>query len=165
MTVTINDSSNDSDTFSDESEDLEGGDTDSGDDSGDDSVTETDTAGMTLIDTLSEDIGAEGTIAGGGESDSLEDSSGDTRTETEYPTETVSSCQFCAQGGAGRDILKSASALRLSGDGNAGEAPLRGSCTRRLPPFVPTVSIEPPPACQFSTALRFTHSALEGSDQ
>ena len=52
------------------------------------------------------------------------------------------SCQFCAQGGVGRDFLKSASALRVSGDGNAGGAPLWGSCTRRLAPFAPTVSVE-----------------------
>ena len=77
----------------------------------------------------------------------------------------VSSCQFCAQGGAGPGLFKSASALRVSGDGNAGGGPLRGSCTRRLAPIVPTVSIEPPPACEFSTPLRFTHSALEGSVQ
>ena len=55
------------------------------------------------------------------------------------------SCQFCAQGGAGRDFLKSASAPCVSGDGNAGGAPLWGSCTRRLAPFAPTVSVEPPP--------------------
>jgi hypothetical protein len=78
------------------------------------------------------------------------------------------SCQFCAHGGVGRDFLKSASALRVSGDGNAGGAPLWGSCTRRLAPFAPTVSVEASPRLpilKFSTALRFTHSALEGSDQ
>ena len=41
-------------------------------DSGTDTITETDTAGSTLIDTLSEDLGADGTVAGGDESDSLE---------------------------------------------------------------------------------------------
>jgi hypothetical protein len=61
------------------------------------------------------------------------------------PTQRRRSCQFCAQGGAGRDFLKSASALRVSGDGNAGGAPSWGWCTRRLAPFAPTVSVEPPP--------------------
>src|SRR4051794_3377667 len=37
------------------------------------------------------------------------------------------SCIFCAHGGASRDSLKSASALRVSGDGNAGGTPPWGS--------------------------------------
>ncbi len=64
---------------------------------------------------------------------------------TELETALERSCQFCAHGGAGRDFLKSVSALRVSGDGNAGGASLWGSCTRRLAPFAPTFSVEPPP--------------------
>jgi hypothetical protein len=55
------------------------------------------------------------------------------------------SCQFCAHGVAGRDFLKSASPLRVSGEGNAGGASLWGSCPRRLAPVAPTVNVEPPP--------------------
>jgi hypothetical protein len=55
------------------------------------------------------------------------------------------SCQFCAHCGAGRDFLGSASARRVSGDGNACGASLWGWCTRRLAPFAPTLRVEPPP--------------------
>ena len=48
---------------------------------------------------------------------------------------TLHGCQFCAHGEAGRDFLKSASALRVSGDGNAGGTPLWDSCARPLAPF------------------------------
>jgi hypothetical protein len=55
------------------------------------------------------------------------------------------SCQFCAHGGACRASLKSASALRVSGDGNAGGASLWRTRIRRLAPCAPTVGVEPLP--------------------
>jgi hypothetical protein len=64
---------------------------------------------------------------------------------TEAPTPIVSSCQFCAHGEGGRAFLKSVSALRVSGDGNAGMASLWRTWIRRLAPRAPTVGVEPLP--------------------
>jgi hypothetical protein len=53
-------------------------------------------------------------------------------------------CPFCAHGGVGRDFLKSALVLRVSGDGKAGEVPSRKARTRRLASFAPTARLAPP---------------------
>ncbi len=66
-----------------------GGDTDTGSDSGDDDDFSTVTTGSTLIDTLTENLGAQGTISGGGEHYSLDEFSDDTTTEAGEPTETL----------------------------------------------------------------------------
>ena len=78
-----------SDTLDDATSDEAGNDTNTGSDSGSATITTTDTAASQGTDTLTESLGADGTIASGQESDSLSESSGDTTTETDHPTETL----------------------------------------------------------------------------
>ena len=60
-----------------------------GTDQGSDTTTEDDSAPSTMTETLSEAIGADGTVASGDESDSLSEASDQTTTETGSPTDTV----------------------------------------------------------------------------
>ncbi len=92
-TTTLTDSTTETDSitenFNDTSIDDSGDSPDVGDEAGTDTTTGYEVAASSSTGTLTEALGADGTIASGAESDSLSESSGATTTEIDHPTETV----------------------------------------------------------------------------